>query len=237
MVLNAASAGFDGLGLRFDLAPPARGELHELNQVLTDSGLSVLDIEVIRIGNENTHTTAMLLECAVTLGAQAMLVVSDTSERNVTLHRLNELADEAKKLGLIIALEFMPFTAIKDLDQALNIIDTLQRDEVRILADALHMARSGSSINQLRERSHEVCYLQLCDAAAERPQVTDELVREARFGRLMPGDGALDLRGFLQSAPSAPISVEVQSRFLQETMTASELAALAYRKATEALRS
>jgi len=232
MVVGAGIAGFDGVGLRFDLAPPTRGELVELHMVLADSGLTVLDIEVIRIGSEDRSTTDVLFEAALTLGAKAVLTVSDTPNEIETLQRLDELADKAAAHSLVIALEFMPFTAIKTLTQALSVVKHLGRHEVMVLADALHMQRSGSTFGQLSEAATDVCYLQLCDAPIVSPSGDAQLIEEARFGRLMPGSGELDLRTFLRSVPQVPISVEVQSVELRQSLTPTELATLAYRTAT-----
>jgi len=231
MVVGAGIAGFDGVGLRFDLAPPTRGELVELQRVLADNGLTVLDIEVVRIGNEDRSTTDVLFEAALTLGAKAVLTVSDTSNEIELFRRLDELADKAAAQSLVIALEFMPFTAIKTLAQALWVVQHLGRPEVMVLADALHMQRSGSAFSHLSEAASEVCYLQLCDAPIVSPPDDARLIEEARFGRLMPGSGELDLRTFLRSVPQVPISVEVQSVELRQSHTPTELAVLAYRTA------
>ena len=53
-------------------------------------------------------------------------------------------------------------------------------------------------------------YMQLCDAKPGRPADMQEIIRQARGDRLLPGEGALDLRGLLRALPAdLPISVEI----------------------------
>jgi sugar phosphate isomerase/epimerase len=53
-------------------------------------------------------------------------------------------------------------------------------------------------------------YVQFCDARAGRPADMQEMIRQARFDRLPPGEGALPLKDFLNEIPGQlPISLEV----------------------------
>ena len=45
-------------------------------------------------------------------------------------------------------------------------------------------------------------YVQFCDAHAGRPADMQEIIRQARGDRLLPGEGALDLRGLLHAPPA-----------------------------------
>lgn len=234
-ILHAAAAGFDGVGLRCDREPPTSLELKELQTVLADTGLSVLDIEVIRIGNEQTGVTSALFDVAAALGARSILTVSDLLDRSQTVNRLGELAEMAAKSGLTIALEFMAFTSVKTLDDAISVIVEVGRPEIRLLPDVLHVVRSGSVMAMLATAGHLIDYVQLCDAPAKGPGDTEQLIHEARYERLMPGAGQLDLATFLRNVPLVPVSVEVQSSFLQKAHTSLEIAHLAYRSTRKIL--
>lgn len=228
MVRHAAAAGFAGVGLRLDREPAAPGELTELSQVLADTGLSVLDIEVIRIGNETPGTTARLFDAASALSARTMLTVSDLPDRAATIERLGELADEAAARNLRISLEFMVFTRIRTLADAVSIVRELNHPAVGILPDALHMDRSLSSAAELSAVRELIAHAQLCDAPRVAPIGNEALLEEARFVRSMPGEGELDLAPFLGAIGDAPISVEVQSRALQSALDPSVVAQRAY---------
>jgi sugar phosphate isomerase/epimerase len=234
-ILHAAKAGFDGVGLRCDREPPSASEVKELQRVLADTGLSVLDIEVIRVGTEQTGITSALFDVAAALGARSILTVSDSLDRSQTVNRLGELAELAAKSGLTIALEFMSFTSVKTLDDAIGVVAEVGRPEIRLLPDVLHVVRSGSTMDMLSTVRHLIDYVQLCDAPSKSPGDIEQLIHEARYERLMPGAGQLDLASFLRNVPLSPVSVEVQSSFLQKTITPLEIAHLAYRSTREIL--
>ena len=54
-------------------------------------------------------------------------------------------------------------------------------------------------------------YAQICDASADMPGPTDTpaLIREARTGRLLPGEGVLPLAELVAALPAgAPLAIE-----------------------------
>jgi hypothetical protein len=54
-----------------------------------------------------------------------------------------------------------------------------------------------------------------CDASADMPAPTDtaNLIREARTGRLLPGEGVLPLRDLVAALPAGlPLAIEAPSR-------------------------
>jgi hypothetical protein len=58
-------------------------------------------------------------------------------------------------------------------------------------------------------------YAQICDAVAEMPRPDDApaLIREARTGRLLPGEGALPLAALVAALPpDLPLAVEAPCR-------------------------
>jgi sugar phosphate isomerase/epimerase len=87
-----------------------------------------------------------------------------------------------------------------------------RRPNASVLVDALHFSRSGglpAHIGQVDPALFR--YAQLCDAAAEMPGPTDTpaLIREARTGRLLPGEGALPLRELVAALPAGiPLAIE-----------------------------
>ena len=63
-----------------------------------------------------------------------------------------------------------------------------------VLVDALHFDRSNSSIAELgRVPAHRLHYWQLCDGPTERPATTEEMIHAARYERMFPGEGGIDL--------------------------------------------
>ncbi|HWO05672.1 MAG TPA: hypothetical protein VNQ54_12810, partial [Methylomirabilota bacterium] len=74
-------------------------------------------------------------------------------------------------------------------------------------------------------------YAQICDASADVPAPTDTraLIREARTGRLLPGEGALPLAELVAALPAGvPLAIEAPCRATAE-LPAVERARRAYR--------
>lgn len=105
------------------------------------------------------------------------------------------LCDRAAAHGLRLQLEFIPGTGIHDLTAAWEIVRAANRPNGGILLDTWHFFRSGSSFELLEELPAERIFgLQIEDAPAAPPA---DPAHESLHGRLLPGDGELDLRRFL----------------------------------------
>jgi sugar phosphate isomerase/epimerase len=216
----AHQAGFDGCGLRPTADELSPASLRRLRQHLDDSGLTLLDVEVVRLrGDDDASAHLRLLDAAAVLGAGHVLAVSEHLERSATIEAMAWLASQAGQRGLRIALEFMVFTSVRSLADALDVIAAAATGNIGVLVDALHLARSGGTPADLaRVPDREFAYVQLCDAPREPPQ---DLTAEARHYRLLPGDGDLPLVALAEAVGvDVPLSVEVQSDELTSSTSA-----------------
>ncbi len=246
MVACAAQAGYAYVGLRLvpatdqDPTWPLSGDtpmVRELEQRLADSGVRTLDIEIFRL-HPDTAVAHYLpaLETGARLGAQHVLVAgNDPDEGRLTEH-FAALCELAAPLRLTCDLEAMPWTDVKDLQQAARIAAGSRRPNAGVLIDPIHFDRGGNQPIDIAalppERLH---YAQLCDAPAERPRDVPTLLHQARAERLMPGDGGLDLAGILRALPSGlPLALEVPQQTMAKTVPALERARR-MRAKTEAL--
>lgn len=233
----AAAAGFDGCGLRLDPAQTPRSMLPIVRSRLDDLGISLLDLEVIRmLPGRPAEDHRPLLEMAAELGAGWTLTVLEIPDPGEQVDRLARLHEMAVEFGVQISLEFMKFTAVRTLADALALTATLPR--CRIVVDALHLARSGGSPQDVAPHLAALSYVQLCDAPARAPGDSSAamLADEARHHRLLPGDGELDLAGLIAVVPSdLPLSVEVQSDQMTAAMTPRDRAVVAYAAARTVL--
>ena len=147
LVLNAAAATFDAVGLRFDFDIPTRAELLSLRSALDSTGLTLLDAEVVRIGTHDAATIAGVIETAAELGARHLLVVSDIYDDSATTDALAELGAHAA--GMRVVVEFMRFSGVRTLQQAFKIVEATGDPSIGVLVDPLHLARSGGHPAQL----------------------------------------------------------------------------------------
>lgn len=219
VVSVAAESGFRSVNLR--LAPVAPGEpqhpmigstpmMRETKRRLADTGLVVNDVEIIRLkGDTPIAQFEPLLSAAAELGARYMLVAGDDPDETATAERFAELSALGDRYGVVMGLEFMPWTGVKTIHAARRIVEQAGRG--RIILDSLHLDRSGGTaadIAALPSSMH--CYFQLCDGPAERPTDDATLIFQARQARLPPGDGGIDLVSMVAAIPDdMPVSVEV----------------------------
>jgi sugar phosphate isomerase/epimerase len=110
------------------------------------------------------------------------------------VERFAALCDRAADIGAEVQLEFMPFTAVKDLAAAWEVVGAADRPNGGLVIDTWHFFRSGSDIAVLADiPGDRVFSVQVSDAPAEP---SAPLVEET-FNRLLPGEGDLDLTGLL----------------------------------------
>jgi sugar phosphate isomerase/epimerase len=216
----AAEAGFRSIGIRL-CSPMAGGpewplrvgsaELRQTLGRLSARGISVFDVEVLRLGAEtDVEAYVAALDTAAALGAQRACVNVDDPDRLRTIDRFGRLCDLAAPYGLALDLEFMIWRPVARLAEAVAIVAAAGRRNGRVLVDALHLARSGGTPAAVAAVDPSLIgSVQLCDAPLAQPEPT-RIIEEARTGRLAPGEGELPLDALLDALPeSTPIAVEV----------------------------
>jgi sugar phosphate isomerase/epimerase len=205
----AAQAGYSHVGLR--LVPVANQTLlpfhsKDLEKTLADTGIRVLDVEVFRL-DEHVDVQAFepVLETSARLGATDLLAHgADPDERRLR-DSLGGLCELAARYRIGVNVEPMPWVHVSNVPRAKRVI---QGTNAAVLVDPIHFFRGENTFQDLAAVPHR--YLQFCDARAERPTDTQELIRQARGDRLFPGEGGLDLKGLLGALPEGlPISVEI----------------------------
>ncbi len=207
----AADAGYDAAGLRLDPDRVSSPEAAGLRTLAADLGITLLDLEVVRLGPQwDPERGRRLVDLAATLGAGFLLTVSEYDDVRESADALGRLTETADAAGVRIALEFMVFTGIHTLDAALDLVAGTSG---AVVVDALHLQRSGAEPESLADVPREhLAYLQLCDAPLDPPGGPEALAEEARHTRLIPGDGQLPLARLLAALPAdLPATIEVQS--------------------------
>lgn len=220
----ALAAGFEFTGLRLVPVSPTdpvflddAATRRELAARVRDGALRVLDIEVFRIG---PATGVGGLERALDFGASlaarhALFTLPLRTEGRVededaSVAKLVEFCDLAGTLGIRPMLEFMKYRLAGTLADAVRVVRKARHPNLGICVDSLHLFRSRGTPDEVRALDASLMpYAQWCDAPAAMPS-DDEIPREARYGRMIPGDGGLPLRALLAALPTqAALSVEV----------------------------
>ena len=241
LVSVAAAAGFRMVGIRLTATPSVGvppydmlGDtpvLRETLRRLADTGVSVLDVEFLRFEPETpVGVPEGFLEAGARLGAKYVLVMSAEPEEARTLDRFGELCDRAAQYGLHVCLEFAIYTGVRTLAHAARMVKQSGRSNASVVVDALHFSRSGGTPADIAHVDPALLrYAQICDAAPGMPTAAPELIREARTGRLLPGEGVLPLAALVAALPAAaPLAVEAPVR-ATANLPALERAQRAYR--------
>ena len=221
-VAAAAQLGYSHVGLR--LWPSVVGGefqnligdpqmMRETIAALKDTGVGVRDLEVVRIATGfDANSCRPLIEAGAALGARAVLVTGEDPDAQRLAQSYGRLCELALPLGLTVDLEFLPWTAVRDANGALAVLAAAGRPtNAGVLVDALHMARSSSTLADIAALPRECLhYAQICDGPGSGSFTQAEIIHTARFERLLPGEGSIDLRGLFGALPAdLPLSIEI----------------------------
>ena len=212
----AAAAGYTDVGLRL---VPVAGQpfnhplrMAELEMRLADTGLRVLDVEVFRLtGETRVQDFEPAFAAAARLRATDLLVHGADAETDRLVDTFGRFCDLAGKHDLAANVEPMPWVEISTIGKALRLLEWASRPNGGLLVDAIHFFRAGDDLEALSNVPRRwLRYAQFCDARTERPSDMQEIIRQARSDRLMPGEGGLDLPGLLRALPpDLPLSLEI----------------------------
>ncbi len=141
---------------------------------------------------------AEILEMAETLGAESINVIESFGAK-LEFERIVEsfagVCDRARSRGLRVTVEFMPFSTIKDLATAWNIVRAADRKNGGLTFDTWHYFRGTRDDELLRSIPGEKIFrVQLADA---RKAVEGSLMNDLLHHRLPPGDGTFALTPLL----------------------------------------
>ena len=214
-----AGAGWKATGVWFDQESWSSTTSREVKKRIDDNGIEVVDMEVIRLGRSIDKGKA-LIEAACEIGAKNILVVSSLHSSEETADQLSHLCSIADAGNITICLEFMKFTSVKSLSDALDVVKLVDAPNVGILLDLLHVVRSGTTFKEIEACDPNLFpYAQWCDGTAQPVGWSDsELITDALDDRLIPSEGKLDALKFESLFDTGvPFSIEVRSKHLRES--------------------
>jgi sugar phosphate isomerase/epimerase len=236
IVMAAAEAGIRYVGFR--LAPARPGEpqhpmlgdtpmMRETLSRLAETGVAAFDFDILRLSaSTDIEAFKPVMAAGARLGAKHLLVAVDGDDESQMVDLFGQACDAGREFGLTMNLEFMPWTAVKSLAQAERFIRRVDRPDARIVIDAIHVDRSGGTNEEVARVPRGMLeYAQICDAPAARPTDYETMIFQARYERLFPGEGGLDLLGLLRALPrDLPLSLEIPRTELAKSVPAAERA-------------
>lgn len=221
----AVAGGYRGLSLFPSDVRRAREEGLDdaaMRGLLSDHGLEVAELDPLMSwlpgvdpGDGPFATTeAECFEIARTIGGRGINAVVFSPKpipQEVVVASFASLCDRAADHGLLVHLEFMPWTQVATALDAFAIVDEAGRQNGGIMLDTWHHFRGGVPNETLRAEvpAERILAVQLNDApTAAEPNVVDETLHRRR----VPGEGDIDLPEilrYLRDGSPAPLGIEV----------------------------
>jgi sugar phosphate isomerase/epimerase len=245
-VSAAAGAGFQGVSLYYDEYAVARASGwsdRDLRAHLGDSGLAVAELDGRMNwlpGDSGAPPVTAFVDAAAALGARSVTVIETLGRRvgseipyDVAAEAFASVCDRAAPCGLLVHVEYFPWSGVPDLRTAYEIVRRAARANGGVMIDTWHHVRGPDR----GSRDFGVpCTAVLAVQVSDVDVAAHADVRaEARHHRALPGEGAGDvarlLRALRDQGCTAPIEVEVYSDALGELGPV-----VAAQRAAEALR-
>lgn len=219
LIEAAAAGGFGSVGMK--LAPrPGEDPVmlcedalfrRQVRGSLERNGVGVFNIGSLWLdGEREAGMFRPAIEAGVELGGRRAIAISIDPEPGRRTDQLGRLAALCGEYEIELAIEFFAYSSIGSLEEAVAMTRAVNADNLTILVDALHFARSGGTVEQLAAiPPGRLGWFQLCDAPARHPGI-EGLSFEGGKDRLDPGEGGLPLAAWLRALPHGTrIEVEI----------------------------
>jgi len=224
----AAANGYRGITLWPEDVDQARSEGlsdADIRALLADHGQVVVDMDPLLDWTPEAKPKPGEAVVAITpehrfyaiaeaFGARSLNVVQGfgkTLDLDRAAEDLAGVCDRARDHGLIVTIEFLPWSGIPNAAVALDLVRRTGRANATVLVDTWHWFRGGADMALLRALpGDKVGSVQLNDATRTGPA---DMIQESMLGRLMPGDGVIPIADVIRTidaiGSTAPLGLEV----------------------------
>jgi sugar phosphate isomerase/epimerase len=246
-VAAAAAAGYAGIGifvLEYERLRDEEGRsAQDIGRQLADHGLVLAEIETVygwassgADAAECRRREELAYELTDAVGCRYLQAIgSYEGTIDAAAEGFAALCDRAGAHGLLVGIEWLPFTNITTPADAQAIVESAGRPNGGYCADIWHHRRGVNDDAMLRALPGDRVYAVQMDDGPMRPDLPDDYKADCMAFRVPPGEGEFDCVGFVRSLQEmgvrAPISLEVCSTELWAAP-----AAEAARRAADAMR-
>jgi sugar phosphate isomerase/epimerase len=168
-----------------------------------------------------SYRPAEIFAMAAELGATTVTAVASGDGIRSPAEAVDEFAAacaEAAGYGLRLQLEFMPFTSVRDLERAWQVVSGAGAANGGLVLDVWHFRRSGSSLAQLAAiPAARLFTVQLSDGPAD-PE--PDLWHAASHGRWLPGTGQFDVTRILRAVHAMGARPEFGPEVVSDSLAA-----------------
>lgn len=233
-VAAAAASGFAGIGLYVHEYARLRDEEGrspaDIAALLDEHGIVVADVEVARgwwatEGPERDaagQLEALAFEMADHFGVRYLQAIGPYDcPFDQAVEGFARLCDEAAEHGLLVGIEWLPYTNIATAADAQAIVRAAGRPNGGYCADIWHHVRGANDLDMIRALEPDRIFaVQMNDGPLRPTDPTLDYKTDCLAYRLPPGDGEFDCVGFIRTmiemGVTAPISLEVANTAMWE---------------------
>jgi sugar phosphate isomerase/epimerase len=246
-VYAAHEGGFSSVGLRLQpLLPTDQAIVGDaakeaaLLKALGETQMKVLEIGVFPLkSSTKAEDFTPVVAFSSKIGARYLVCPIEDDDRARRVATFRDVCDLAARYGMEALVEFNPYSGCRSLAEAAELAREAARPNGKLLIDVLHLSRSGGSPQDARRIDPSLVPLvHFCDAPPKPSdnRSVDELRKESRTARMLPGEGSLWLAELLDAlSPDVAISVEAPSA-RHAHLSAGERARLAFDATMKMLR-
>lgn len=223
--VEAASwAGYIGMGLvHQDLLANAKAMGYPaMKRMLGDNGIRHVDIEFLgdwfktgKAKKASDKVRMELLEAASELGAKTVKVAGEMWAEDCDIakmgHALASVCEDAREIGLEVALEILPMSNVRKIGTALGILAEAGQPNAGLCVDIWHFVRGGIDFAKIAALPAQ--YLKIVELNDAAAKMKGTMWDDTLFRRLYPGEGSFDCPGFIAAVDAtgwkSPYSVEI----------------------------
>jgi sugar phosphate isomerase/epimerase len=225
-VAAAADAGFAGIGLfalEYERLRDEEGRTaSDIGRQLEDHGLVLAEVETVHgwastgdAAAECRRREGLAYELADEVGVRYLQAIgSYDGSADEAAEAFGALCDRAGEHGLLVGVEWLPYTNIATAADAQRIVEAAGRSNGGYCADIWHHRRGADDESMLRALPGDRVYAVQMNDGSRQPQLED-YKQDCLANRVPPGEGEFDCVGFVRLLAEigvrAPISLEVCS--------------------------
>lgn len=211
----ASKAGWRGIGLILDDLEHSVDQygIAGVKQILDDTGMKYFELEILmdwyldgEVRAKSDHFRRRVIELGAQLGMRNLKIGAnpfDTTPADFPrmTAEFAKLCEDVATIGATVAIEFMPFSVIRNIGDALQIAQGADQPNGGLMVDHWHVARFGSPYGEVAAiPARFIKGVELDDVAA---QIRGTLLDDSTFNRQLCGEGVADCPAFVQALEQA----------------------------------
>ena len=211
----ASRAGWSGIGLILDDLEYSIGKygVSGVKKILDDTGMKYFELEILmdwyfdgEARAKSDDCRRRFIELGGELGMRNLKIGASPFDKNPAdfprmTDEFGRLCQDVAAVGATVAIEFMPFSPIRNIAEALQVAQGANQPNGGLMVDHWHVARGGSPYSEVaRIPARFIKGVEMDDVGA---QVKGSLFDDSTFNRQLCGEGAGDCPAFVDALEQA----------------------------------